>query len=530
MLVMAGVPLRAEKAPFKILYNSDTTNILTCTSVWRPNHEKLSRDMFIASVDEASDAGADAFVMAPGLGWVPWWPSKVVPLDQHVAWFREHFQLPKARHPFLDFVQQGNDLIKISADECHQRGMAFFISYRLNDVHGKDTLDKPTVSHMASVPRFYVDHPEYLLGKQPPEQQPNWGQYLQNWTFPQVRDYKFSLISELCHNYDIDGLELDFMRAPYYFPAEITASKRREIMSGFIRKVRQVLDETSRDGHHRWLSVRIPSCFDAYESMGIDLPAWSGAGVEMFNLASFYHTEQTNSLAEVRKLVPDSSVYLELTHVMAFNGKSATRSHRRATAEMMETSALLAYRAGADGISLFNFQYFRDYRDAKQEVSDGPYSEPPFYLIRDLEDPVKLATLPQHYYQGVIMASLPRKHLPFPTVIPSGKAETFVLDLAPPKGGWRSPGRLRFQADQSFSDRNFTVEFNGTPLTPTKDVSEPYKTIFTQLQGKPDELRAWVVPPGVPKAGRNEVTITCTQGDPIRLIALDLALPRYSSR
>lgn len=88
--------MRVYGSPFKLLYNSDTTHILTCTSSWRPNKEPLADFMFEKAVDEAVDAGADAFLIAPGLGWVPWWPSQVLPLAEHCEWFKKRFNLPKA--------------------------------------------------------------------------------------------------------------------------------------------------------------------------------------------------------------------------------------------------------------------------------------------------------------------------------------------------------------------------------------------------------------------------------------------------
>jgi uncharacterized lipoprotein YddW (UPF0748 family) len=34
---------------------------------------------------------------------------------------------------------------------------------------------------------------------------------------PEVRDYYFSILRELCTNYDVDGVELDFQRYPKFF-------------------------------------------------------------------------------------------------------------------------------------------------------------------------------------------------------------------------------------------------------------------------------------------------------------------------
>ncbi len=512
------------KPPYKILVNSDTTHILSCTSVWRPTREKLRADMFISTVDEVAAAGADALMMAPGLGWVPWWPSEVLPLEQQAAWFREKFQLPKATTPFVDFVLKGNDMVRITVDRCHEKGIACFISYRMNDVHAKDRAAAPTSGELATIPEFYIDHPEYLLGTQP--NQMSWAKLLQNWAEPEVRNFKLQLIAELCRNYDLDGIELDFQRAPFYFRTNETTSRQRcKIMTDFVAQIRQVLNETERNGRHRWLCVRIPSYSEVHDAIGLDIAAWADAGVDMFNLASFYHTEQTTDLASLRKLAPQAAFYLEATHVIGVQGNTVVRINRRTTKEMFYTTANLAYAQGADGLSLFNFQYFRDYRDRNQDNSDGPYTEPPFEIIRELQDPAVVATKPQYYVQAAVNGSDPRRKFPFPAKMSEGSPITFLMDLAAPQGGWKNAGKMRIQSPASFDQSVWTASINGTPLVLSTDVNETYPTIYTQMQGKPEELRAWVVPPDVLHSGRNEITITLAQGTPATLISVDLAMP-----
>lgn len=530
LLFLAGgmsfgeTPSPSAKDPYKILVNSDTTHILSCTSVWRPNREKLRADMFISTVDEVAAAGADALMMAPGLGWVPWWPSKVLPIEQHTAWFKEKFNTPKINTPFIDFVLAGNDMVQMTVDRCHEKGIACFISYRMNDVHGKDRAAAPGNGELATIPQFYIDHPEYLLGTQP--NQMSWAKLLQNWAEPEVRNFKFQLIAELCRNYDLDGIELDFQRAPFYFRTnETTSQQRRRIMADFLAQVRQVLNETERNGRHRWLCVRIPSYSEVHDAMGIDIAAWADAGVDMFNLAPFYHTEQTTDLASLRKLAPQAAFYLEATHVIGFQGDTINRKNRRTTKEMFYTTANLAYAQGADGLSLFNFQYFRDYRDRNQDNSDGPYTEPPFEIIRELRDPAVVAARPQYYVQAEINGSEPRRKLPFPAKISEDAPRTFRLDLAAPQGGWKNHGKLRIQAKASLEQSSWKASINGKPLVLSVDVSEPYPTVYVQMQGKPEELRAWIVPPEVLHSGRNDIEITMKQGAPATLISLDLAMP-----
>ncbi|HSJ02251.1 MAG TPA: family 10 glycosylhydrolase, partial [Verrucomicrobium sp.] len=296
-----GAPLLAKsvdatdapstKSPFRLLYNSDTTHILSCTSAWRPTREPLRESMFVSAVDEALDAGADAFLIAPGLGWVPWWPSQVLPLAQHCEWFKQRFNLPKASTSFTNYVLQGGDFLKLTVDRCHEKGAACLASFRMNDVHHKESADTPGNSHVASVPQFYTDHPVYRLGGQPRATQMSWGRYVHNWALPEVREFKFRVIEELCRNYDLDGIELDFYRAAAYFRfQETTRAQRSGIMAEFVTRVRRALDDHARPGRRRWLSVRIPSQLAAHDALGIDVAAFAAAGVDMFNLSASYHT------------------------------------------------------------------------------------------------------------------------------------------------------------------------------------------------------------------------------------------------
>ncbi|MDE1169737.1 MAG: hypothetical protein PW734_00780 [Verrucomicrobium sp.] len=522
-----ALPGESRRAPFRRLYSSDTTNILTCVSPWHAEGAPLAAPMFDAVVDEAAAAGADAFLLQPGLGWVPWWPSRVLPLSEHVAWFRQHFHFPKADNPYLRFVLNGGDFVKQTVDRCHAKGMAAFISYRLNDAHGKDKAATPSPGHIDSLPRFYADHPEYLLGAQPAETQAAWAKDLQNWAIPAVRDFKFALIQELCRNYDLDGLELDFERAPYYFRLrETDAAQRRQIMTEFVARVRRCLDETARrrGGRRRWLSVRVPALRVLHDPMGIDCAAMAAAGADMFDLSTYAHTEQRNDLAEIRRQVPGAAVYQEMTQIASFNNRPTGRSQRRMTPEMYATTAHLAYAGGADGVALFNFQYYRDYRDAGQPA-DPPYTEPPFQIVRPQGDPARVAEFPQFYFIGLPYNSDPRRPYIFPKEPKLGEPFTVTLGMAPPVGGWRRCGRLRIQAEHPFGPGEWEAHLNGTPLTWTPDVAEPYPSVYRQLTGTPEEHRAWHVPAALAREGENRIDITLKHGATANLVWLDLSMP-----
>ncbi len=517
-LAGAGVVARGaqrRKAPFRVLYSSDTTHILTCASPWRPRGAKLSAAMFHAAVDEAADAGADAHLLQPGLGWVPWWPSKVLPLDAHAAWFREHFD-SKNSSAFVRFVLDGGDFVKLTLDRCRERGMAGFVSFRLNDAHHKADADDPKKARGDSVPRFYAEHPEFRLGPQP--EQTGYAAMLHNWAIPEVREFKFRLIEDLCRNYDLDGLELDFLRHPHFFRlGETNRDQRRAVMTEFVARVRRLLDETGRDGRHRWLCVRIPAHLASHDKLGLDVAALATAGVEMFDLSTYYHTEQQTSLAEIRRLVPDAAVFHELTQCTANDG----HSHRRSTPEQLSTTAHLAYARGADGVALFNFQYYRE----QSHEPDPPCVEPPFAIVKTLREPARVDAAPQHYFIGRNYSEPrpPRRQLP--RIVAPGTTSRFTLDLAPPAGGWQRPGRLRIQSAIAMPTSRWSASLNGIALASSDDISEPFSNPLTQLLGTPAALRAWTVPVEHCRDGRNEIEFTLAEGPATELIFLDLAFP-----
>lgn len=512
------------KAPFRLLYSNDLTNTLSCISPFHKPREPFRKEMLEATVDEVAGTGVDAHLLQPGLGTVPMWQSRVQPLEEHAAWLMETYG--QKLDQYTQAVVNGTDLIQVFLDRCRMYGQAPFISIRMNDAHHKENVgkkkgDKSSGSLSMSINRFYHDHPEYRLvpgslsGKD----------VVLNWAVPEVRAQKFALLQELCVNYDLDGLELDFLRFYGYFrPEETTREQRAAIMTDFVKDVRALLERTKREGRHRWLSVRVPCYTDSYELLGIDLAAMTAAGVDIVNASSHYFTTQQHQLANIRKQASSATLYFELCHAI-WKGAKVTEGYdvfpyRRATKEHLHTAAHLAYARGADGISLFNYAYYRENGTGEGR---GVFGEPPFDALKGLRDPSTLAKEPQHWFlaqgwraPGCKPLALPRKVVPeAPTV--------FVFDLAPPEGGWKKEARLRIQSDKPFGEGQWTAKWGGETLAPTLDVSEPYAVPYPSMMGQPEELRTWTVPAAKLAAGANRLELTLTGGTETSLIFLDLA-------
>ncbi len=508
--------VKRAKAPFHVLFSNDTTNTLTCVSPYHKKGEPFREKTLRATVDETAGIGIEVHMLQPAHGWVPWWQSKVYSVEEHDRWWREHYGVAPDMSVH-NYLLKGGDVLGVFVKRCRERGLSPFISLRLNDAHHLNHVNTPKNTRgIHAICRFYAEFPEYRLD-------PKAGSRgVQNWAIPEVRDYKFALISEICQNYDIDGFELDFMRHPQFFNLDETTSEERvQIMTGFVGQVRELLNQTAQPGQHRWLCARIPAYLSEYDSLGINLSSFIDADVDMLNLSTFYFTEQQTDLTAIRKLAPDAAVYLEITHTTA-TGTRLTKSggdnsmFRRTTDEQFFTAAHLAFARGADGVSAFNFVYYREHGTPGR----GPFNEPPFHIFKHIGDAQWLARQPQHYFlssRGYVNRQLPKQ-------FESGNTVPFTIDMAPPVDGWNMDGRLRIQSRDSLGNSQWRAHFNGVDLNPTGDVSEPYPNPYPPMLGEPEELRAWIVPVGLLRDGINSIEITLVEGKLSEIVFLDVAV------
>jgi hypothetical protein len=504
-----------RKAPFKVLYSNDTTNILTCLSPYHPKRAgELTNQMVEATVDEA--AGVEAHLLQPGLSWIPWWKSRLYPIADHFRWIKQ----TTGRDPdtFGRYLLGDNDLVKTFIDRCRLRRQAPFISFRMNDGHMLENAGSRNPG-AAWVSRFYAEHPEYRIGADPK----SWDQRVHNWAIPEVREHKFGFIREICQGYDIDGLELDFMRHTSYFRLrETTVAQRVGVMRDFVARVRRLLDETSRPGRRRWLCARVPCFLKTHDPLGVDVPAMVDAGLDMVNLSGFYFTIQQTDLATVRKMAPHAAVYLEMTHSL-WNGPSLPGGYDsfpflRTTDHHYYTTANLAYSRGADGVSLFNFVYYREHGSEGR----GPFNEPPFHVLKRLGDPAWLRKQQPWYMLSKGWNNPMLGDQALPVTFQKGERHIFVLDIAPGAHNQQGLFRLRTLADSSACA--WTVRWNGVQLKPAAYVAKPIHHPYDAFLGRQENYACFTIPPGVVGDGGNQLSVVMDRGEPMRVEYLDLVL------
>lgn len=169
----------------------------------------------------------------------------------------------------------GGPLTEISR-QFREAGMDFFPSVRMNS-HYDIAYDSPTYG------RFRREHRQCLIGR--PDECipiPSIEHAIRtglDYRFPVVREHMLAIACELFERFDVDGIELDYMRHPGFFRTE-EACANRYLMTDFIRSVRARMDKVAEcRGRPLDLLVRVPPTFDDCARLGLDVRRWIGQGL-----------------------------------------------------------------------------------------------------------------------------------------------------------------------------------------------------------------------------------------------------------
>lgn len=510
------------KPPYRLLYNNDTTNTAGVISPWHEAGEAFREEMLIASIEEVAGTGVDAYMLSPGMGWVPWWQSAVDP--DFYDWWRARTGLEvegwgSPPNGYDRYVDAGGDMVQVLVDTCRKHTMAPFVSLRLNDVHHQEWYDCKSQRSLVSC-RLYAEHPEWLIDPDHPGIKGYCKRRGMNWAIPEVRAYKLALLCELAEKYDLAGLELDFLRDETLFRDDTPGDERIEIITDFVGQVREALD--AQPGPRRHLCVRIPSQVTAQPQVGLDVAKLHKAGVDMFNLSGWYHTTQHFDVTPVREQVEDAAVYVELTHSTGFHPyflghqNYGTNGDPRTSDQQFYTTAEMALAAGADGLSLFNFVYYR-----MGHTVDIPVMEPPFHVLPKLNDTAFLQRQDKYYMLAgtVYHKQLPRR-------LKREERTAFRMQMLSPRqpDAKGADGRLRLHLREPCTETlAVTVEFNGQQLTPSDDVTRFHGNPFDRMISPLPNRTSYVLPAALIVAGDNELTVRAS--DEAEIVYVDATLP-----
>jgi hypothetical protein len=267
-----------------------------------------------------------------------------------------------------ELIDLGTDCLQAVVGFAHKNKMECFWSMRMNDTHDAEYRpDKPYLLY----PPLKMEHPDWLVGD--PVKRSRFGRWSSvDYARPEIRDLAFRFIEEVCQNYDVDGVELDFFRHLCFFKSTAHGGKaaqaERDMMTELMRCVRAMTEEIGlKRGRPILVMVRAPDSVEFNRDMGLDVARWLRDGLfDMLVTTCYFRLnpwETSVALGHkygvpVYPCISDSRV------------KGEGR-FRRGSVESYRGQAAEAWAAGADGIHLFNlFDVFGGRSPVFKEVGD----------------------------------------------------------------------------------------------------------------------------------------------------------------
>jgi hypothetical protein len=248
------------------------------------------------------------------------------------------------------FIDQGTDPLRVMTEFARKHGKEVFWSMRMNNTHDNKFVEL--------FPRFKRENPGLLMGTaEKPPLRGSWSAV--DFGHEKVRDFVCRMVEEVCRNYDVDGVQLDFLRFPILFRStanrESTTLAERESLTEMMRRIRQITEQVGVErGQPLLVSVRTPDSPDyCKEVVGIDLEQWLKEGLVdlLFVGGDVQMKPWTESLEFGRRFgVPVYPSFRE------GSGTAPMKAVRNQPAGWRGT-ALAAFASGAEGIEVFNLMH-----------------------------------------------------------------------------------------------------------------------------------------------------------------------------
>jgi hypothetical protein len=361
----------------------------------------------------------------------------------------------------------GPDDLETYIEFCRKNNYEAFWAMRMNDTH--DAGDGEHGRRRWNSNKWKQAHPEYLVGVR--NAKPPYGRWSAfDYAHPEVREKAFRVLEEVCRNYDIDGLLLDFFRHLPTFKTtanggEATAEEVK-MMNCLFRRIRQMADEIgAARGRPILIAARTPDSPGYSRALGLDVEQWMKRDlIDIWITTGYFRLQEWRETAAIG--------HKHGTQVWASIDESRVAGRgKQNSLEAYRSRIMNAWNAGVDAIWLFNFFYLP--------------KDPQFQLLFEAGDPKTLKFTDKMYVVEARGQDDARKYLKTaerfitrpraftpenPFILKADQPQTVSLlvgdDVASAKThGRRADLTLRIQAVLAGGKDDLIVRFNDRLLT-----------------------------------------------------------------
>jgi len=191
--------------------------------------------------------------------------------------------------PVIDFVHGCGKAFwfNLRMNECHSsgprwQGAAYWEPFRRDNLHLLQARLDPAEIARVYAPWIRGDSSVYPLQAVLDRRGPG-NRDVQSWSAfdyarPEVRDHYLGLIRTACSRYDLDGIDLDWLRFPFFFRF---GEERRglPLLNDFVRRAAGLVRAAARRrGRPITLAVRVPDTPERALEVGLDVATWLDEG------------------------------------------------------------------------------------------------------------------------------------------------------------------------------------------------------------------------------------------------------------
>ncbi len=180
-----------------------------------------------------------------------------------------------------ELSRQGTDDLRLVIEASRKQGIEVFWSMRMNDIHDN-------AKHESEIAQWKKDHRHVLMGEPQDKKRFPPADPRNIWTFvdyahSEVRDLMVATFKEVLAGYDLDGVDLDFLRHPAFFPEtrlfRPVTRPHLEMMTELVGRIRgEVLAASRRRGRPVLMSVRVLPTLAQNRHFGFDIQEWVRRG------------------------------------------------------------------------------------------------------------------------------------------------------------------------------------------------------------------------------------------------------------
>ncbi len=329
-------------------------------------------------------------------------------------------ELRRAKGNLEALRKAGLDPIEIIQRRSRELGIRFWITMRMNEIHEDD------VRWGSLRSQFKLANRHMLLEKDYPLTGIGYAEkfgYSYAWDYgrSETRRHIVAVLTEMLDRYELDGLELDFMRHPLFFRRGEQASSA-SLMTELLRKLRAEVDRVSKKkGRPIVLAVRVYPSLAQNEKIGLEPRTWIKQG--LVDLVTPMDPDYMDMQPKLREFVDAARG----TNVKIAGGlENYTHDYGPLSKQQAFAAASAFLEQGAGAIYFFNYDCHR------HKGRLNKYTSQEVEILTTIGHPERYVRADKHYFVTRDPSRKPPEkgrtiQLPFKLTSGTGQKFTFTV-------------------------------------------------------------------------------------------------------